>query len=178
MIEKWKDIAGYEGFYLVSDMGRVKSLWGGRDAQSGKILKQTLHRAPYLKVILAKNGVHKNHSIHQLVAMAFLKNPSKKKEVNHLNGDPTDNRVVNLEWTTRKENADHAHAIGKYHHAPKCPVICVNNGLWFESQKEAARELKICPKKVNNCIRGTAMTADGYRFIKAEPQEVPSGLHR
>ena len=107
--EIWRDIAGYEGLYQVSNCGRVKSFYRG-----GRILKQSLKRG-YMFVELYLNTNGKIHIVHRLVAQAFIPNPLNKLEVNHINGIKTDNRVENLEWVTRSENEQHAYDTGLAH---------------------------------------------------------------
>lgn len=115
--ERWKNITGYEGYYQVSNLGRVRSLnmdvWNGRVfyKKAGRILKP-IPIGNYLGVQLCVNKVHKKFYIHRLVAQSFIENPQSKKEVNHINGDRTNNEVTNLEWNTRKENEKHAHETG------------------------------------------------------------------
>lgn len=101
MSESWKDISGYEGLYQVSDMGRVKSLKFGRE----KILKpQLLCGCKYLAVGLYKGNKCSTKTIHRLVAMSFIDNPEQKPQIDHINGNRTDNRSDNLRWVTRLEN--------------------------------------------------------------------------
>lgn len=104
MAEKWKDIEGYEGLYQISSLGRVRS--------GGKIRKPSATGHGYLKVVLAKDGHMHHHKIHRLVASAFVPNPHARREVNHINGDKTDNRMDNLEWVSRGENIRHAYRMG------------------------------------------------------------------
>ena len=108
MEEVWKDIAGYEGYYQVSSLGRVRRIKGGQGARAGKILKQFLRGRDYLAVYLTKDSKTITYSVHRLVAMAFIPNPVNKPQVNHKNGIKTDNQVENLEWTTCQENIQHA----------------------------------------------------------------------
>lgn len=96
MKEIWKDVAGYEGLYKVSNLGNVYGV------KRKKILKPGLAR--YYFVVLCKDGKRKDVHIHRLVASAFCDNPDRKEEVNHLNEITTDNRAENLEWCTRLEN--------------------------------------------------------------------------
>jgi hypothetical protein len=106
-IEIWKPIVGYDGFYEVSNMGRVRSLDridSNNHPIKGCMVKLHKQNNGYLLVDLYKNGKRKHHLIHRLVAQAFIPNPKNKSEVDHINTDRTDNRVENLRFTTRAEN--------------------------------------------------------------------------
>ena len=100
--EIWKPIAGFEGLYEVSNLGRVRSLDRVDDMgrlRKGKIRKPNLDsRGYYLMVNLWKNGTPSMWLVHRLVARAFLPNEMKHKEVNHKDENKTNNCVSNLEW--------------------------------------------------------------------------------
>lgn len=109
MQEIWKDIKGFESFYQVSNLGNVKSLDryilysnGTRHFHSGKILTPTLNKYGYYYVHLKKEGSNKKIYVHRLVAQAFIPNKNNKEEVNHIDCNPANNKVDNLEWVTHK----------------------------------------------------------------------------
>lgn len=109
--EIWKDIDGYEGYYQVSSLGRVRSLDrtvvnrnGVERFQRGKILIPALNGHGYYFVVLSKNNKQKDSVIHRLVAKAFLPNPDNLPQVNHINEVKTCNRVDNLEYCTQQYN--------------------------------------------------------------------------
>lgn len=102
-MEEFKDIKGYEGKYQISNFGRVKSLWFGKE----KILKPIEHSQGYLTVILYKNRKIKTIKIHRLVAEAFISNPHNYPCVNHKDENPANNCVDNLEWCTQKYNVNY-----------------------------------------------------------------------
>jgi hypothetical protein len=119
MKEIWKPIVGYDGRYLVSSLGRVKSCEriiyfkdrNGDDNQYVKkeiILKPNLSRL-YPLVTLTKGTVPKTFSIHRLMAKTFISNPDNKPCVNHIDGDKVNNKLPNLEWCTYSENLRHAY---------------------------------------------------------------------
>lgn len=109
MTEVWKDIPGYEGLYQVSDQGNVRSL--ARIRQDGRLyMERNLkcsEKQRYYQVSLFNNGVMKKHSVHRLVAEAFILNPGNKPVVNHIDGNTHNNVISNLEWCTQKENCNH-----------------------------------------------------------------------
>ncbi len=112
MQEIWKDIIGYENLYKVSNLGRVKSLHNGKE----RILKQAFDGWGYLIVSLCKNGINKTPKVHRLVAEAFIPNPNKLSQINHIDEDKTNNCIDNLEWCTNKYNQRYSNAkqIGCY----------------------------------------------------------------
>lgn len=113
--ETRKYISGYEGLYSVTTDGRVYSHPRMRISGhkiNGKYLTQSPDERGYLRVNLFKDGSYKTVKIHRLVAEAFIPNPDRKPEVNHLDGDKSNNRVENLEWSTGLENLRHAFQIG------------------------------------------------------------------
>lgn len=103
MEEIWKDIIGYEGIYQISNQGRVKNI------------KLNLIRNPHLSdrgyhiINLRNKKISKTVRIHRLVAIHFLLNPENKEHVNHLDFNPLNNCVENLEWVTNRENSYHYH---------------------------------------------------------------------
>lgn len=111
MTERWKDIAGYEDVYQASSLGRMKRMSGRTNTYRGRILKPTEDARGYLHVTLWKDGVNRNAWVHRLVAESFLPRSPGKNEVNHKNGNKSDNRVENLEWCTRSENNRHAFSV-------------------------------------------------------------------
>lgn len=111
-LELWKEIEGHPG-YWVSSLGRVRS--------PRKILKldKRINNSGYIRTHIRTSrtrrcGHRKNEYLHRLVAIAFIPNPLKKPHVNHKNFNKLDNRVVNLEWVTSKENIVHSRDAGRY----------------------------------------------------------------
>lgn len=128
MQEIWKDIKGYEGLYQISNFGRVK--------RNGNILKPIdSHGYKYVH-LCNKNHERKNHAIHRLVALTFIYNPSNLPQVNHIDGDKSNNLITNLEWVTATENAYHKSRVLQ----KGCrPVRCIETGIEFPSINAAAK---------------------------------------
>lgn len=103
-----KAIPGYEGYYSVTEDGKVFS------HGSDKFIVCRRHPRGYLHTALYKHGAFKNHLVHRLVADTYLPKVFGKANVNHINFDKTDNRVENLEWCTQLENINHARANGHF----------------------------------------------------------------
>lgn len=101
--EEWAHINGYDGLYIISNLGRVKRYKKGY----WKTLKPTKNNHGYLTVQLSKNGKVSKYKIHRLVALHFIPNLENKSEVNHIDENKENNAVSNLEWTTHKENLNH-----------------------------------------------------------------------
>lgn len=105
--EIWKDINNYDGLYQISNYGRVKSL--ATRFKIDKVLKSKQTKIKYLSVVLCKDKHQNRKYIHRLVAQAFIPNPDNLPQVNHKDGDKTNNHYKNLEWCTPHENMLHAY---------------------------------------------------------------------
>ena len=113
--EIWIPITGYEGFYEISNMGRIKGIdrvdCMGQFRKT-KISKQCFDKNKYLLISLSRDRIDKTFRVHRLVGFHFIPNPENKKEINHKKGIKTDNRASELEWSTNKENIHHSISIG------------------------------------------------------------------
>lgn len=131
-MEIWKPVAGYDGLYEVSNAGKVRSLdrpkvlglGRGQGAfQKGRQLKPCFVRGGYLAVSLSKKGVVRTKLVHHIVLEAFVGPRENGQETRHLNGDRSDNRLVNLKWGSRSENTQDQVRLGTHRNSVKtvCP---------------------------------------------------------
>lgn len=108
--EIWKDVKsdlGNETKYLVSNKGRVKN------KENGNIISQSSNNNGYKLVNVSFDGMRFHRQVHRLVAKAFIPNPENKPEVNHIDFNPSNNNLENLEWVTGKENIRHSKKAGR-----------------------------------------------------------------
>lgn len=103
--EIWKEIKNFPD-YMISSYGNVMSL-NYRRTHKKHLLKQSTNNYGYKVVCLYNNKENKRISVHRLVAQTFIPNPNNKLEINHIDCNPSNNRVDNLEWCTHKENTDY-----------------------------------------------------------------------
>ena len=114
--EVWKDIKGYKWLYQISSHGNVKSIErrvasrGGSRLVRERILKPSSDKDGYLQVNLSKNGITKTLKIHRLAGECFLDNPDKNLQINHIDGDKTNNYHKNLEYVVNLKNTNHYHS--------------------------------------------------------------------
>jgi len=176
MKEIWKDIPGYEGLYQVSNMGRVKSVERYVPNKRFSIIGQMLVREKvksfrrsgngYANVTLSKDGIPSVLLVHRLVASAFIPNPDDLPVVNHIDGNPRNNNVENLEWCTCKHNVNHALVIlgNKPNHHRS--LRCIETGEVFYSGAEAAKKFNVsgCGAHILDAARGSRKTCAGYHW--------------
>ena len=168
MKEEWKTVTVdgevFEG-YEVSNMGNVRSLnYGGRTGVV-KVLRFKV-AGRYLQVCLSKNGKRKMCYVHRIVAYAFLSNddPKNKTQINHLDENPRNNHVSNLEWTTPKQNANHGTRNERAAKTRGKKVRCVETGEVFESIIEAERKLGLTQGSICQCCRGKLKTCGKFHW--------------
>ena len=111
--EVWAHVPGYEGLYLVSNLGRIMALNFGNKGKC-KILKPTCAKSRYKKVGLRKNGKTKTYWLHIIVAMVFCENPEQKPFVDHISGQKEDCRASNLRYTSARENSRNPATLPNY----------------------------------------------------------------
>lgn len=182
-MEIWKDIEGYEGLYQVSNLGRIKRLdslvvhnSGGTRIWKGRILKPIPSGNGYMIQSLCKGNKKTKYFIHRLIANAFIINPQNKPQINHKDGNRSNNSINNLEWATSSENIKHAFRElgrvpskngtgrrGKLHIQSK-PIICINTDQYFESISLAAEALGLYQGNISAVLRGKQTHVHGYKF--------------
>lgn len=154
MEEVWKDIPGFEGYYQASTHGRIKSLGTiTKYKPTVKILKPFITPQGYARLHIGKKHDRRTWGVHRLIATTFIPNPHNKPQVNHIDGDPSNNRVENLEWCTPHENIQHSYdKLGKKPH--NChKVRCLETGEVYESAAEAGRKLGLNCISIAACCR-------------------------
>ena len=170
--EVWKDVVGYEGSYMVSDLGRVKSLdravrggHGQIHARKGQILTLAPAKSNARITNLSKGGVNKPHRVARLVLQAF-RGPSPPGMVAcHKSHDSTDNSLANLHWLTLRKNYE---SLGSRSAHPSRPVLR-DDGLEFRSASEAGRVLEIPVSGIATaCRRGWRCCGHYWKFKEAE----------
>lgn len=120
----WKDIPNYEGLYKINNYGEIKN-------HNSKNMKVYFTTNGYLFVTLHKNGISKRHFIHRLVGFAFLENPENKPQIDHIDGNKTNNDVSNLRWVTAKENCNNPLRVEKF--------VGTNNHFFGKKHTEETR---------------------------------------
>lgn len=163
MTEIWKDVIGYEGLYQVSNLGRVKSLI------ANKLLRPSDNGNGYLVVGLSKNCDRRQHTVHRLVAKSFLPNKYGLPQVNHIDGDKSNNCIENLEWCNNSHNMKHAYRLGlverPYGRKQRSkPIVCIELNLHFVDSIEAGKELDLNSGHIRDCCRGERNTCGGYHW--------------
>lgn len=107
-MDEWIDIRGFEGYYQINRNGLVRSMRNTHRSKRGFILKERKDSYGYVEYKLMIDGQYYFRKAHRLVAQAFIPNPKNLETVNHKNGNKNDNRVENLEWMSRGDNARHS----------------------------------------------------------------------
>lgn len=182
MKEMWKDVEGYEGYYQVSNKGRVKGLertvYAGRGRtrkQYEKIMSDNKHNGRGYKLVsLSKDGISKNKYIHRLVAEAFIKNGNNFPQVNHKDEDVGNNRVDNLEWCTQKYNNNYGtkkerlSEILRKNNVHCKPVLRISKTGFiikkYDSINDASKEMNVSSQAISDCLRGKQKHSAGYRW--------------
>lgn len=174
--EKWKDIPGFEGYYQVSNLGRIKGV--ARQLPNGTHIKEKIREpqgATYLAVDLWRDNQSHSKLVHRLVAQAFLPNPDNLPEVNHKDGNPRNNAVANLEWVSSQDNSLHRLANKPKGSSYRKSVQCLETGEVFKSISAASRSVEASTQQVIDSIN-TKSCCKGKTFAYTEqlPEDIES----
>lgn len=178
-VEEWRDVVGYEGYYQISNLGRVRNY-------KKHILSNHVATNGYLLITLCKNKIKKHCLIHRLVAQAFIPNYNDYPVINHKNEIKSDNRVENLEWCTRSYNSRYGNRAKKFvehtdfskstkkglaccHELAFKPILQFStSGELLKKWKSATHYAKQFPNypnmanSIQKCCRGINKTSYGY----------------
>lgn len=165
--EIWKDVDGYEGYYQVSNLGRVKSLprWiiysdGRHYFYDGVILKIKHDHGGYCCVELTINSNLRTHKVHRLVAHAFIPNPQNLPEINHKDENKDNNCVENLEWCDNNYNNHYGTRLDRIHkiiiEKHGRPVVFTKNNtgekFYYPAINIGAKDLNLDIRTVQRCL--------------------------
>ncbi|MGL5345738.1 MAG: NUMOD4 domain-containing protein [Peptostreptococcaceae bacterium] len=176
--EIWRDVAGYEGLYEVSNFGNVRSLdriredkLGKRYRLKGRVLSLTNTSTGYFKVELTDlERKIKSFKVHRLVASSFIENEFNKPFVNHIDGNPKNNNVINLEWCTQSENVKHALNIGLKRIKHEFSKELLEN-MYVDNKMsigEISRKLSVDNTTIHRLLKKNGIKTRGYSESKRE----------
>ena len=162
-VETFVEIEGFEN-YEISNLGKVRNI------KSGRMLKPHLNHNGYLKHHLYRHDKQKELFLHRIIAIAFIDNPGKKPQVNHIDENKLNNDLSNLEWCTAKENLIHGtrtkRAAEKL--SKKVIQLDLNDNVLneFESMTQAEKKTGVLLKYISRCCNGRSKSAGGYKWRK------------
>ncbi len=172
--EVWVPLIGMEGSYMVSDMGRVKSIERKIKKKDGRhytaqerVLQYWVNKKGYHVVCVSLNGNNRAMLVHRLVAMTFHENPKKLPEVNHKDGVKSNNNYLNLEWCTSLDNNKHARLMGliKYISGNNKKVKNIKTGQVFQSIKDASKTIGMHYQSLSNRLHGKTKNETNFILL-------------
>lgn len=188
-MEIWKDVIGWEGYYQVSNYGNVRSLprlinssRGRQRIHKGIMVKPCIENKRSYVIRLSRNNSDTTIKLHRLVAKHFIPNPENKRYINHIDGNPKNNHVSNLEWCTAHENMIHSYRVlgrrrpmqgvtGEKHQSSK-PVYVTklggSNPVRFVSLRLACAATGVSNPCASNVCTGKRKATKGFVFQYAD----------
>lgn len=169
--EEWKTVPGTDEMLEVSSQGRVRSLLRG----TPYVLKCQADKKGYLRLRVTISRRKMSFKLHRLVAQTFIPNPDGLPQVNHKDGNKSNNSVDNLEWCTNKDNAHHAIEHGlwesvmaganRYNAARRTPIVATKEGqiIRFASVTEAQDYFD--SKHISDVLKGKRAHVKGWHFF-------------
>lgn len=196
--EIWKDVVGYEGLYIVSNMGRIVSL--SRHLRNRYSSRQTAPKilSPYVRevsqnyrfycVSLWKNNKSKSCRVHQVVATAFIPNPHNLPEIDHIDTDTANNSISNLRRCTRLENANNPITkaknreirLGKPMPKLRKPIVQLLNGEvvnTFPSIKSTV-EFGFSKTQISMCCHNQNLSHKGFKWMFLRDYETQASMSK
>jgi len=180
LTEIWKDIPGYEGYYQVSNLGRIRSLdrlihqRNGTDRYFyGKIMTPVDAGKGYRNIPLCKDGKHSTPRVCRIVATAFCPNPHGYTQVNHKDEDKTNDRAENLEWCTPRYNTNYGTGIQRRAQAISRPVNQYTLDGQFVKRWDKITDAQIALGSrlhISACCRGRLTQTGGYKWRYADEE--------
>lgn len=174
--EEWRDVIGYEGLYMVSNMGRIMFLHrivsNGKSVReiSPKLCKLTINTDGYAIVHIHVNNKVSRKLVHRVVADAFIPNPDKKSEIDHINTLRDDNKVDNLRWVTSSENSHNPITLKRNQDAGLKmgkPIAKVKGGLIVERYQsiKSAKKAGYNEQTIGRSLNGDPLPTKDYQWI-------------
>ena len=182
--EEWRPVVGFEGLYDVSNLGRVRSVDRKREVSDtckaacfypSRYKALRINKQGRVTVMLCKDGKHYLKSVHRLVAEAFIPNPKHHPQVNHINENPADNRVENLEWCTAKYNCNFGTLVHRIAYAMSRSCIATYpNGAtaWFCGIHIAGFITGINFRNIHSVCQGKRQHAGGIAWKFADEEDL------
>ena len=179
-MERWKDIPGFEGLYQASDRGNIRTCEGKVTSSARfphrvwkqRILKQKYQRRKSgahadARVTMWKDGKEYTRLVSRLVAMTWRSGYADGLTVNHIDGDPMNNRAENLEWVSRAENIRKGFDEKLYSTQVFISLVDSNgNRTQFRSMASASRYLGKSDGYISGMLaKGVTQTSDGYAIV-------------
>ena len=161
VFETFVKIEGFEN-YEVSNLGKVRNM------KSGRTLKPQLNPNGYLGLCLYENNKRKRLLLHRIIATAFIDNPGKKPQVNHIDENKLNNDLSNLEWCTERENAIHGTRTKRVAEklSQKVIQLDLNDNILnvFESMTQAEQETGVSTGNISSCCNGKRKSAGRFKW--------------